>query len=162
MVSLRFFIHFFFIIFILYRCGHCKSLAPEYEKAASLLKGVAKVVSVDATAHQQVASKYGIQGYPSIKIFGADKKSPTDYQGERSANGITSEAMRLVNSLIKDRTSGGKKDKKSSSGKGEKGEKESKKNKAPKSNVIELTDTNFDALVMESNDHWMVEFYAPW
>eukprot|EP01031_Cornospumella_fuschlensis_P037956 gene37956-46113_t len=30
-------------------CGHCKNLAPEYEKAAKLLHGVVKVVAVDAT-----------------------------------------------------------------------------------------------------------------
>lgn len=28
--------------------------------------------------------------------------------------------------------------------------------------VIELTEVNFNALVVESNDHWLVEFYAPW
>ena len=28
--------------------------------------------------------------------------------------------------------------------------------------VVELTDANFNALVMESTDHWLVEFYAPW
>lgn len=28
--------------------------------------------------------------------------------------------------------------------------------------VIKLTDSNFDKLVMESDDLWLVEFYAPW
>ena len=28
--------------------------------------------------------------------------------------------------------------------------------------VIELTDQNFDKLVLESNDMWLVEFFAPW
>ena len=27
---------------------------------------------------------------------------------------------------------------------------------------MELTESNFNALVMESTDHWLVEFYAPW
>jgi protein disulfide-isomerase A6 len=47
-----------------------------------------KIVAVDATAAQSLASKYQIQGFPTIKIFGADKKSPTDYQGERTADAI--------------------------------------------------------------------------
>lgn len=136
-------------------CGHCKSLAPEYDKAATILKGVAKVVAVDATVHQSLAQKYQIQGFPTVKVFGADKKSPVDYQGERTANGIVSEVMRQVNGLIKDRTGG-----KSKKSKGDK--KSEKSGKKGKSNVIELTDANFDALVMESNDHWLVEFYAPW
>lgn len=28
--------------------------------------------------------------------------------------------------------------------------------------VIELTDDNFDKLVLDSEDMWLVEFYAPW
>ena len=63
----------FFIFFIsknLIRCGHCKSLVPEYEKAASLLKGVVKVVAVDATESPGLQKKYGVEGFPTLKIFG--------------------------------------------------------------------------------------------
>ena len=28
--------------------------------------------------------------------------------------------------------------------------------------VTELTDSNFDSLVLNSEDMWLVEFYAPW
>jgi protein disulfide-isomerase A6 len=28
--------------------------------------------------------------------------------------------------------------------------------------VIELTDSNFDSMVLNSEDMWLVEFYAPW
>ena len=28
--------------------------------------------------------------------------------------------------------------------------------------VVDLTEANFNALVMESTDHWIVDFYAPW
>ena len=31
-----------------------------------------------------------------------------------------------------------------------------------KKDVIELTDSNFDELVLQSEDLWLVEFYAPW
>lgn len=34
------------------RCGHCKSLAPEWDKAAKALKGIIKVGAVDMTVHQ--------------------------------------------------------------------------------------------------------------
>jgi protein disulfide-isomerase A6 len=30
------------------------------------------------------------------------------------------------------------------------------------SDVIELTESNFDRLVTQSDDVWVVEFYAPW
>lgn len=28
--------------------------------------------------------------------------------------------------------------------------------------VIELTDSNFEELVINSEDYWLVEFFAPW
>ena len=28
--------------------------------------------------------------------------------------------------------------------------------------MIELTDSNFDSMVMNSEDMWLVEFFAPW
>jgi protein disulfide-isomerase A6 len=35
-------------------CGHCKTLAPEYEKAANALTGIIKIGAVDMTTDQQV------------------------------------------------------------------------------------------------------------
>jgi len=69
------------IYFALFRCGHCQSLAPAWKKAAGALKGVVNVGAVDADAHKQLAGQYGIKGFPTIKIFGANKNQPEDYQG---------------------------------------------------------------------------------
>jgi len=33
------------------------------------------------TEHQSVGAPYGIQGFPTIKIFGSNKQKPQDYQG---------------------------------------------------------------------------------
>ena len=147
-------------------CGHCKSLEPEYEKAASLLKGVVKVVAVDATESQSLASQYQVQGFPTLKIFGENKKSPIDYQGQRTADAIVSETMKAVNALVKSRKSGGGK-KSGSSGSGSGSGSDQKKSsggskKSGGSEVVELTEVNFNALVMESTDVWLVEFFAPW
>ena len=60
----------YMLYYISNRCGHCKSLTPEYEKAASLLKGVVKVVAVDATESPGLQKKYGVEGFPTLKIFG--------------------------------------------------------------------------------------------
>jgi protein disulfide-isomerase A1 len=48
-------------------CGHCKALAPEWEKAATELKGKVPLAKVDCTVDQQVCSD--VRGYPTLKLF---------------------------------------------------------------------------------------------
>jgi len=52
-------------------CGHCKNLAPEYKKLAKALNGIIKIGAVDADqeANKPLAGKYGVQGFPTLKIF---------------------------------------------------------------------------------------------
>ena len=74
-------------------CGHCQQLTPAWEKAAKSLRGVVKVGALDADAYQQVGSQYGVRGFPTIKFFGFNKKSPMDYQGGRTSDEITRYAL---------------------------------------------------------------------
>lgn len=74
-------------------CGHCTRLRPEWEEAAKKLAGEGVVLGwLDATANQQLASVFGVSGYPTIKVFpGGTPKTPdmaVDYQGAREAAGI--------------------------------------------------------------------------
>lgn len=69
------------------RCGHCQRLEPEWKKAATELKGKVNLGALDATVHQGMAQRYGIQGFPTIKFF-APGSEPVDYQGGRSASDI--------------------------------------------------------------------------
>ena len=71
-----------------YRCGHCKSLAPEYEKAAKVLKENDPSVllgAVDATVEADLASKFDVSGYPTLKFF--KKGAAVDYDGPRHEAG---------------------------------------------------------------------------
>lgn len=44
-------------------CGHCKSLAPQYAKAAKALKADGKrIAKVDATVAKDLATRFSIQG----------------------------------------------------------------------------------------------------
>lgn len=71
------------------RCGHCKKLKPEYEKAAQQLKpeGI-PLATVDATVEKDLAKKYDVTGYPTLKIFRNGKVS--DFKGGRTAHDIVS------------------------------------------------------------------------
>ncbi|XP_014808192.1 PREDICTED: protein disulfide-isomerase A3 [Calidris pugnax] len=71
------------------RCGHCKRLAPEYESAATRLKGIVPLVKVDCTANSNTCNKYGVSGYPTLKIFRDGEEAGT-YDGPRTADGIVS------------------------------------------------------------------------
>lgn len=123
-------------------------MAPEYSKAATALKGIVRVGAVNADEHKQLASQYGVRGFPTIKLFGLSKTSPTDYNGQRTASGLVDaglqEARKVVNQRLTGKSGGGSK---SDSG---------------SSDVVELTDSNFDKQVLDSKDVWLVEFYAPW
>ncbi|KAJ8107602.1 hypothetical protein ONZ43_g6684 [Nemania bipapillata] len=71
-------------------CGHCKALAPEYEEAATTLKEKdIKLVKVDCTEEQDLCQSYGVEGYPTLKIF-RGPENITPYSGQRKAAAITS------------------------------------------------------------------------
>ncbi|XVF64543.1 hypothetical protein PTKIN_Ptkin09bG0177100 [Pterospermum kingtungense] len=74
-------------------CGHCKNLAPEYEKAASILSKhdppiVLAKVDANEEANKDLASQYEVRGYPTLKILRNGGKNIQEYKGPREADGI--------------------------------------------------------------------------
>ncbi|VDK55701.1 unnamed protein product [Anisakis simplex] len=70
-------------------CGHCKKLAPEYERAAKTLKAKGEdilLAKVDATAEEKLAKTYSVTGYPTLYIFREGRRF--EYNGPRTADGI--------------------------------------------------------------------------
>ncbi|KAL0703327.1 hypothetical protein Bca4012_069752 [Brassica carinata] len=134
-------------------CGHCKSLTPTWEKVATTLKGIATVAAIDADAHKSVSQDYGVRGFPTIKVF-VPGKPPIDYQGARDAKAISQFAIKQIKALLKDRLDGKTTGTNTGGGSSEK--------KSEPSASVELNSSNFDELVTESKDLWIVEFFAPW
>ncbi|KAK6911638.1 Thioredoxin domain, partial [Dillenia turbinata] len=66
-------------------CGHCKNLAPTYEKVATAFKLEEDVViaNLDADKYKDLAEKYGVSGYPTLKFFPKTNKAGEDYDAGR-------------------------------------------------------------------------------
>ncbi|XVE77552.1 hypothetical protein DITRI_Ditri13aG0072500 [Diplodiscus trichospermus] len=119
-------------------CGHCKKLAPEYEKLGASFKKAKSVLigKVDCDEHKSVCSKYGVQGYPTIQWFPKGSLEPKKYEGPRTAEALAE----FVN------TEGGT----------------NVKIATLPSNVAVLNADNFDEVVLDETKDVLVEFYAPW
>ncbi|KAL5559636.1 hypothetical protein UlMin_035847 [Ulmus minor] len=74
-------------------CGHCKNLAPEYEKAASILSSnnppvILAKVDANEESNKGIASEFEVRGFPTIKILRNGGKTQQEYKGPRDAEGI--------------------------------------------------------------------------
>ena len=128
-------------------CGHCRNLVPEMEKAAKALDGIVPVLAIDADEHKDLAQQFKVQGFPTILLLGDDRNAPIAYNGGRTGKDMAQFALREAGKMVDVRL----------------GNKQSgsKKNTA-QGDAVDLTEDNFEKLVLESSEFWMVEFYAPW
>ena len=42
---------------------------------------------MNADEHRSLGGQFQVQGFPTIKIFGANKRKPEDFNGQRTAQG---------------------------------------------------------------------------
>jgi len=129
-----------FVEFFAPWCGHCKNLAPVWDELGEAMKNQKDVViaKVDADGHKELGSKFGVSGFPTLKLFkkGADVSAPSDYSGGRDIDDL----VKFVNTET------------GSAGRTAK----------PVSKVTVLTPDNFDAVALDKSKTVFVEFYAPW
>lgn len=94
------------------------------------------IAKVDADAEKDLASRFGIRGFPTLKWFPAGSTEAEDYTGGREAGEFVD--------YINERTG------------------LSRKLKTVPSSVTVLTTKNFDAVALDPTKDVLVEFYAPW
>jgi len=74
-------------------CGHCKNLAPVYEELAQNFAFAKKdkltIAKVDADREKSLGSRFGIQGFPTIKYFDGKSDKPEEYNGGRDLESLT-------------------------------------------------------------------------
>ena len=80
-------------------CGHCKKLLPELEEAAKQLRkspGV-KIAKMDAdrAENKGIAKRFGVKGFPSLKVFKRGKLFADYGRGGRTSRHIVSYLRRL-------------------------------------------------------------------
>ncbi|CAF4933582.1 unnamed protein product, partial [Rotaria sp. Silwood1] len=80
-----------FVKFVAPWCDHCKALSPAYAAAAKQLVDFGiniKLASVDGTIEHDLAQKYDVKVYPTIKFF--SNSTTFDYTGGRAPDDIIS------------------------------------------------------------------------
>jgi len=120
-------------------CGHCKKLAPVYEElAAAYEKESDKIIIAELNADEEkdIARKYDIKGFPTIKLFTANTETPIDYTDDRSLEAFI-EFLEHETGI---------------------------KAKIPKphSDIVVLDSGNFEEEVFAPNINALVLFFAPW
>lgn len=84
-------------------CGHCQSSAPAFTKAAKKLEGVGKLGAINCDDHSALAQQFGVQGFPTIKVFkGEGKKArrPSDYNAARTAKAFVDHVKYVMPSFV--------------------------------------------------------------
>jgi len=123
-------------------CGHCKNLAPIYEQLADAYthakdKVVIAKVDADAASNKDLAKKYGVTGFPTLKWFGPQGGEPETYSEARDLEALATfiTAKSGVKSNIK----------------------------APPPGATLILDANtFDDVVFNTSKNVLVAFTAPW
>jgi protein disulfide-isomerase/protein disulfide-isomerase A1 len=70
-------------------CGHCKRLEPEFDAASETMAeaGIKQTLAkVDATVENELASRFGVRGFPTMKWFVNGQAN--EYDGPRERKGI--------------------------------------------------------------------------
>jgi len=87
-----------FIMFHAPWCGHCRKFGPTWEEFAVKMKNKMNIGKVDCTAYQDICNKYGVTGYPTLKVI--DKHEINDFKGIRRMEDLENFVEGYISSSI--------------------------------------------------------------
>ncbi|KAL7266548.1 hypothetical protein RUND412_010903 [Rhizina undulata] len=126
--------------FAVIRWIDCKNLAPVYEQLADSFasqKDKVTIAKVDADDHKSLGKRFGVSGFPTLKWFDGEADTPIAYDSKRDLESLQTFVTEKSGIRVK------------------------AKKELP-SNVVVLTDANFDDVALDTEKNVLVEFYAPW
>ena len=84
-------------------CGPCQSLLPSIREVAAEVSGVAKVgiVECDGQASQSLCERFGIEGYPALRVFPRGPKRAEDKGEDIAAEGSPFSAVKTFGQLAR-------------------------------------------------------------
>jgi thioredoxin-like negative regulator of GroEL len=130
-----------FVDFYAPNCLYCNRIEPMWREASTSIKHV-RFAKVDCTKHGNVCRRFGVQGWPALKLFRNERRSAAaaddsqdvaqsvhDFTGERTVAGLRAFLHELEHPV-----------------------------------VTRLTPRTFASLVEARGDAvvWIVDFHAPW
>ena len=79
-----------FVLVHMNGCGHCEKLMPEWKNAATENKTDIKMRAVEMSEGDgpKLCKKHNITGFPTILLLDSTGAKVSDYDGERSKDGI--------------------------------------------------------------------------
>lgn len=85
--------HIWFVEFYAPWCRPCKDLEKEWNRAAHDLRGKVKLAKVNGNMYKELVERYGVKGYPTIKVFNPRSITPEAFNGPKEASAIKQVAM---------------------------------------------------------------------
>ncbi|CCH45112.1 putative secreted protein [Wickerhamomyces ciferrii] len=119
-------------------CGHCKKLAPIYDELADVYKNTkdVQIVKIECDQNSATCKQFGIKGFPTLKFFKNGQDEPIDYNDGRDVESFTKFIGKNSDAYVY----------------------------IPKvkSNIVQVSDLDFDKTLIESGKNVFVVFTADW
>lgn len=122
-------------------CDVCEEFAGDFDEIAKGFRGILKIGLVNTEEQTELKKELKLdEKEPTLTFFDTNLPAARTYKGELSKEKIIDFSLKLLREKIERQTGIFN----------------------TKGRVVELNDKNFKKTVLESEEPWLVQFYAPW